>query len=386
MSLCDRACGLLRALVFGVLLLSLGSCETLFGDDGFFPDASNDYLDATIDPALQLPDGEIAVPSDDDYPIPELKYAKVLPDTYEVPRVTRLDEVEGRGSVRIQRFQDDEWILTKRSPSQTWPLLISFLQSNQIPLLRADAQAGVIKTDLLVVNRDKTAVVSSLDKVTAKEAATARSREASISDLPKESYEFVLKAGVQKNSTEIWVTHEAATANEVAADLQNMTEISAERRANMVALLAKHLAGSPEQSSHSLLAQGLGSASKVRLQYGDSGEPELWLVLPFDRGWASLSLALKKASFVVADIDRSKGVYFAEYVDPSSKDEKPGFFAGLLGGKNNKQAVSSEQASLLITVIEGEDALRIKVQSRRPPLLEANEQAFLLRKILNKLS
>jgi len=40
----------------------------------------------------------------------------------------------------------------------------------------------------------------------------------------------------------------------------------------------------------------------------------------------------------------------------------------------------------LITVVEGEDALRIKVQNRQPPLLEANEQAFLLRKILNKLS
>jgi outer membrane protein assembly factor BamC len=386
MSLCNQARGLLRALVFGALLLFLCGCETLFGDEGFFPDASNDYLDATIDPALRLPDGKVASPSDDAYPIPELKYAKVLPESYEVPRVTRLDEVEGRGSVRIQRFQDDEWILTKRSPSQTWPLLLGFLQSNQIPLLRADAQAGVIKTDLLVVNRDKTAVVSSLDKVAAKEAAKARSQAAGFVDLPKESYEFVLKAGVQKNSTEIWVTHEAAAADDVVTDSQDITEISAERRANMVALLAKHLAGSPEQSSHSLLAQGLGSASKVRLQYGDSGEPELWLVLPFNRGWASLSLALKKASFVVADIDRSKGVYFANYVDPSSKGEKPGFFAGLLGAKNNEQTASSEQASLLITVIEGEDALRIKVQNRQPPLLEANEQAFLLRKILNKLS
>ena len=98
----------------------------------FFPDASNDYLDATIDPALQLPDGEVAVPSDDDYPIPELKYAKVLPDTYDGSKSDAGSmRLRVGGSVRIQRFQDDEWILTKRSPSQTWPLLISFLQSNQ---------------------------------------------------------------------------------------------------------------------------------------------------------------------------------------------------------------------------------------------------------------
>ena len=381
-----------KTLLFGVFGLSLGAlsgCSALFGDDGLFPDRSNEYLKSREQPPLKLLEPEKTAARYDAYPIPELAFAKVLPKRYEVPRVEPLDQVEGKGSVRIQRFAGDQWILVRRSPSQTWPLVLNFLQSNQVPLLRVDAEAGVIETDLLVADASN----ASLDSFLRAESSTQRqgpaapgrkSKPAAAGDtdnLLKERYRFVLKSGVQRNSAEIWVEHKALpTKPGIGAPGDDS------RRENMVTLLAEHLAGSPEQSSHSLLAQGLGSAAKVKLQYEKNGEPYLQLQLPFDRGWASLGLALKKASFVVHDLDRSEGVYLANYVERKKQANKPGFFARLFGRNKADAKPDENPAALAVTAAPAKGGVRIKLQRREQPLLKANEQAFLLRKILHKLS
>ena len=379
-----------------VLLLCVSSgCEMLFGESGFFPDQSNDYLVSRELVELNLPAGEQATSIEDAYPIPELAFAKVLPKRYEVPRVEPLDEVEGKGSVRIQRFQSDQWILMHRSPSQSWPLVVKFLQSNQIPLLRTDAQSGLIETDVLLADTDSASIDSFLRAAASKQQGGASSRKkppvGATKKLAHERYRFLFKAGVQRDTTEIWVEHQALAESVTAGAWPQKNAGIPARRENMIALLAEHLASSPEQSSHSLLAQGLGSASKVKLQYDQSGDPYLHLALPFDRGWASLGLALKKASFVVRDLDRSGGVYFAEYVERGKKAKKRGFFARLFGrnksegGKPGKDG-TPELAPLQITAVPAGDALVIKLQRREQPLLKSNEQAFMLRKILHKLS
>ncbi|NNL57792.1 MAG: outer membrane protein assembly factor BamC [Pseudomonadales bacterium] len=375
-----------RVIVLGWLcgvLLTASGCAALFGNDGLFPDRSNEYLKSRERPPLKIPEPENTASLNDAYPIPELAFAKVLPKRYEVPRVEPLDQVEGKGSVRIQRFAGDQWILVRRSPSQAWPLVLSFLQSNQVPLRRVDAEAGVIETDLLVADASNASLDSFLraESSSTRASANGASRRTKRTDEPvnkllKERYRFILKAGVQRNSAEIWVEHKA---------LQDESAGTA-RRENMVALLAEHLAGSPEQSSHSLLAQGLGSAAKVKLQYETNGEPFLQLQLPFDRGWASLGLALKKASFVVHDLDRSNGVYLAEYVERKKKRNKPGFFARLFGRKPTDGEAADNVASLAVKVLQQDDGITIKLQRREQPWLQANEQAFLLRKILHKLS
>ena len=110
---------------WSLIILAVGAltgCETLFGKDGWFPDRSSDYLNATQSESLVLDDGSTA-PSSEEYPIPDLKYANVLPDSYEVPRVNAKVDIENKGSVRIQRFNDAQWILVQRSPSETLSLI-----------------------------------------------------------------------------------------------------------------------------------------------------------------------------------------------------------------------------------------------------------------------
>ena len=97
----------------------------------------------------------------------------------------------------------------------------------------------------------------------------------------------------------------------------------------MINLLAEHLADSPNRASYSLLAQGIGSASKVKLLYDNSSEPYLSLSLPFDRAWASLGLALKKANFDISDLNRSRGFYVARSNGSALVKKEKGFISRL---------------------------------------------------------
>ena len=161
-----------------------------------------------------------------------------------------------------------------------------------------------------------------------------------------------------------------------------------ERQDNMVRLLAEHLAGSPDQSSHSLLAQGIGSASKVSLEYQSSGEPYLKLQLPYDRGWASLQLALPKASFIIDDVNRSEGILYTRYEQKNKQKKRRGFIRGVFGFLLLAPSVEEQAGAdkYLISASDKENYIQIKISREAGSVLQPNEQAFMLRQILGKIS
>lgn len=384
-----------HVLMLAVLVL-LPGCSWLFGEEGMFPDRSNDYLKAQEAADIQLPDGVDPSLVVTDYPIPELALSQVLPKKFEVPRVEPLDTVDDKGSVRIQRFENQQWILVNASPGQTWPLIANFLNSNGIPLVIADGTRGLIETDWLALN-SLDAVASEVDLADLSRLNKPRDESADtnkvINKTPvKEKYRFRLKAGIQKETTEITITQQQA-GNQMVNGLESSAALnwregssSQLREDNMVKLLSEQLANSPNEASHSLLAQGIGSASKVSLKYNDQGQPYLDLQLPFDRAWASLGLALRKASYQVSDLDRSQGIYYAHYVVRADREKKPGFFKRLFSfGKSDKQAAKNIDPLRIQTSHNG-SSLIISVQREAEPQLRANEQAFMLRRIQNKLS
>ena len=367
--------------------LSVSGCSWLFGEEGVFPEHSNDYLDAQESAEIVLPEGITAKNIRTDYPIPELALSQVLPAKFEVPRVEPLDTVDNKGSVRIQRFEQQQWILINASPSEVWPLVSNFLLSNNIALATADGTLGLIETDWLSSSLIDTSVLADIDlaNLTFAESSDRRPNTPSV----KEQFRFKLKAGVQKDTTEILIVQRSVAANESidAAPSWSQTSSVQLREDNMVKLLSEHLANSPSQPSHSLLAQGIGSASRVILQYDTNGRPFLALYLPFDRAWASLGLALRKASFQVSDLNRSAGVYYAYSVPKAKKAKKRGLFKRVLGiGKEQQPLPDNEINPLTLQAKHDGSALIIYVQREAKPDLRTNEQAFLLRRIQGKLS
>ena len=388
-SLCRRVSTLILALKLSLLasVVTISGCSWLFGDEGYFPGQANDYLDAKESTEIVLPEGISAENIRDEYPIPELTLSQVLPAKFEVPRVEPLDMLDNKGSVRVQRFEQQQWILINASPSEVWPLVSNFLLSNNITLMTADGNLGLIETDWLSSSLMDTSVLADIDL--ADLAFSEPSERRRVKQPIKEQFRFKLKAGVQKNTTEILVTQRSIALNEsvdVAPNWQQ-TSTSQMREDNMVKLLSEHLASAPNQPSHSLLAQGIGSASRVIFNYDDEGRPYLALYLPFDRAWASLGLALKKSSFKVTDLNRSAGVYYAHAIPKAKKEKKRGFFKRLLGiGEVDQSLPADEIDPLSLNVHQDGTALIIYVQREAESELRINEQAFLLRRIQGKLS
>ena len=375
--------------IIACALLLLPGCSWLFGDEGLFPSRTYDYLSVEESRDLVLPDGMELPAIHDQYPIPAINTSQLPSAEFEVPRVQSLDSAEQKGSVKVQKFDQRQWILVNASSGQVWPLVANFLASNQIPVAISNGKRGVIETDWLKDIRSDE-VEPSFSSFNASQSNSNRSSSANAyrSGLEgsRERYRFSLKPGVQKATTEIEITQQATTATSSSATPASWGNASSDskREDNMINLLAEHLADSPNRASYSLLAQGIGSASKVKLLYDNSSEPYLSLSLPFDRAWASLGLALKKANFDISDLNRSRGFYLARSNGAASVKEEKGFISRLFSRSKDEEATAAE--TLEFSARHNGSNLIIQVQSQTGSSLDIKEQTVILRRVQKKLS
>ena len=376
-------------LIIACALLLLPGCSWLFGDEGLFPSRTYDYLSVEESRDLVLPDGMELPAIHDQYPIPAINTSQLPSAEFEVPRVQSLDSAEQKGSVKVQKFDQRQWILVNASSGQVWPLVANFLASNQIPVAVSNGKRGVIETDWLKDIRSDE-VEPSFSSFNASQSNSNRPSSANAyrSGLEgsRERYRFSLKPGVQKATTEIEITQQATTATSSSATPASWGNASSDskREDNMINLLAEHLADSPNRASYSLLAQGIGSASKVKLLYDNSSEPYLSLSLPFDRAWASLGLALKKANFDISDLNRSRGFYLARSNGAASVKEEKGFISRLFSRSKDEEATAAE--TLEFSARHNGSNLIIQVQSQTGSSLDIKEQTVILRRVQKKLS
>ena len=376
-------------LIIACALLLLPGCSWLFGDEGLFTSRTYEYLSVEESRDLVLPDGMELPAIHDQYPIPAINTSQLPSAEFEVPRVQSLDSAEQKGSVKVQKFDQRQWILVNASSGQVWPLVANFLASNQIPVAVSNGNRGVIETDWLKDIRSYE-VEPSFSSFNASQSNSNRSSSANAyrSGLEgsRERYRFSLKPGVQKATTEIEITQQATTATSSSATSASWGNASSDskREDNMINLLAEHLADSPNRASYSLLAQGIGSASKVKLLYDNSSEPYLSLSLPFDRAWASLGLALKKANFDISDLNRSRGFYLARSNGAASVKEEKGFISRLFSRSKDEEATAAE--TLEFSARHNGSNLIIQVQSQTGSSLDIKEQTVILRRVQKKLS
>ena len=376
-------------LIIACALLLLPGCSWLFGYEGLFPSRTYDYLSVEESRDLVLPDGIELPAMHDQYPIPAINTSQLPSAEFEVPRVQSLDSAEQKGSVKVQKFDQRQWILVNASSGQVWPLVANFLASNQIPVAVSNGNRGVIETDWLKdIRSDEVEPSFSSFKASQSNSNRSSSANAYRSGLEgsRERYRFSLKPGVQKATTEIEITQQATTATSSSATSASWGNASSDskREDNMINLLAEHLADSPNRASYSLLAQGIGSASKVKLLYDNSSEPYLSLSLPFDRAWASLGLALKKANFDISDLNRSRGFYLARSNGAASVKEEKGFISRLFSRSKDEEATAAE--TLEFSARHNGSNLIIQVQSQTGSSLDIKEQTVILRRVQKKLS
>lgn len=350
--------------IFGIALIvsQAAACSWLTGDDGYFRDRKNDYLQDKVLEPLQVPE-EIESSKDEEelFLIPDVVNRDLPAQDFDVPRPAPLLNAATGDNVRIQKLGENLWLLIDVPPSHLWQRVKNFLNINRISVGLDQADTGILETVWL---------------------------QRTTEDIPKtkERYRYRVDQGVQRNSAEVHITHVSIPFSQDIPETTDWPEKSQdpEREKWMVQNLAQYLANDSGFSSVSLLAQGIGRASKVSMVKNTAGNTVVQLQLPFDRAWASVGNALKKADFNINDLDRSKGRYYVSF-QPELEAEQPGFFARLFGAD---AAESSEREDYIFNVLplDKDQGVEVAIDAAEGKTLSGEKARALLERFKGFLS
>jgi outer membrane protein assembly factor BamC len=137
--------------------------------------------------------------------------------------------------------------------------------------------------------------------------------------------------------TDIYITHRGMEEVYTTARKDNTIWQPRPRDPELEAEFLRRLMvklGVSQEESRTLQAQAEASqgAPAPKAAVVDVGAaPAVQLDEDFDRAWRRVGLALDRTGFTVEDRDRSKGVYFVRYIDPTLEKQEPGFFGKLFG-------------------------------------------------------
>lgn len=339
--------------LLGSVLLS--SCSWM-GLDETFRDRSNDYRRSAelehIDVPTELDSdlvGEL-------YPIPEGSQVAnyQVGNEFEVPRPRSVAINVSANEVKIQKLGSASWILTSVPPSETWPLVRSFLTRQAIPTARADANSGVIETSWFTLTDDENMLHQFLIR---------------------------LSQGVQLNTTEIEITQRQVSASATLDEIPEWPEVSAdeEKETWLRDTMAAALADENTLGTASLLGREIGAAQKVSIVAPETDAPYIDMDLIFQRAWASVGYALGEDGFTVSDRSIEAQYYVAEYLNPV--EEERSFFQRLRGVKKAEPARYRVQ---LETLESGR--IHVKVYGENGQPLSQRESYIVLERIRGNLA
>lgn len=298
-----------KPFLLAAMVASISGCGTLFGEEGYFRDRGDDYLDAAEVKPMKLPANTNQQAVEELYAIPPIAIAKpdddelTLVEGYVVPRPQPLGASAFGEHVKIQKLAEKRWILAGLPPSEIWPKVRHFLNDNGLRVVYTDAINGVIETGWLQF----------------KEAKDTKDR-----------YRLQMEQGVQPDSTEVHVLH-LSVPSEVGGEGQvnwPKRSINKEREAWLLDELAAYLASQGDDSgATSLLAQTIGGDAKIDIVDVER-EPVMKMALSLTRAWATLGYAVSQQGMVRYDENANSGVYYVDQGNGNTEDE-PGFFSGL---------------------------------------------------------
>jgi outer membrane protein assembly factor BamC len=296
----------LRSLLLLSIVFSLPGCGWLTGPDGYFRDRSGDYRKVEIVEDLQVPAQTPGHLISDLLVIPPTSQVLQEIEEFEAPFPPVIASSQDEDLIRVQKLGQQRWILINLPPSKLWPRVRDFLLVNRVALSKEDGEHGVLETRWLLRDGD---------------------------DVSRERYRFVVTQGVQRDTSEVHVIQTEQKRTEAVDSRWPEVSVNEEREVWMIDQITDFMATTVSQPSVSLLAQGL--TGEPRLSFIDSDkDPRLVLQLPFNRAWASMAHALKKAEFRIDDINREEGYFLATYLPLPTEDEKPGFWRRLFGAED----------------------------------------------------
>ena len=247
------------------------------------------------------------------------------------------------------------WLVINRPADKLWEPTRDFWQENGFLLTMDQANLGIMETDW-AENRAKLpqdVIRNTLGKI--------------FDSLYSTGERDKFRTRLERNpagGTDIFISHrgmiEVYTSEKKDNTVWQPRPADPELEAEFLRRLMVKLGVTEEQSKALIAAEPSKSTSRIAQV---NGQPVLQIDDGFDRAWRRVGLALDRTGFTVEDRDRSKGVYFVRYVDPTVDKSEPGFFSGLFGGSKKANApqkyritVASQENSTTVSVLNTEGA------------------------------
>ena len=307
----------LSVLSLSITLAACNSTSDLLAGDKI------DYKSATKGPTLEVPPDLTQLSKDTRYVVPG---GTVSAAAYQVqqdnkPKGTSNTAVSKIGDVQIERDGNQRWLVIDRPADQVWEPVKDFWQESGFSLTIERPDIGIMETDW-AENRAKLPqdfIRKSIGKIFDSIYSTGE----------QDKFRTRIERRPDGKS-EIYVSHrgmeEVYSNKEKDSTIWQPRKADPELETEFLRRIMVKLGVSDEQSK-AIAAAPLAPVTTSTMAT-QNGVPVLQVADPFDRTWRRVGLALDRTGFTVEDRDRSQGIYFVRYIDPTQLNKKPdGFFA-----------------------------------------------------------
>ena len=279
--------------------------------------------------------------------------------------------------VQFMRQDGERWLRVDRTPDKLWGSVRDFWLESGFLMAVDQANMGLMETDW-AENRAKIPqdfIRNTIGKV--------------FDSLYSTGERDKFRTRLERNAaggTDIFVTHRGM--EEVYSSARRDSTVwqprarDPELEAEFMRRMMVKLGVSQEQAKAALAtaATTQAAAPNARVVAAAGGAPAVQLAEDFDRAWRRVGLALDRTGFTVEDRDRSKGLYFVRYIDPTVEKKEAGFFGRLLGRGSQQLptsqyqiAVRSEGQSSVVTVNDRAGAPAASADAQRIVKVLADE-------------
>jgi outer membrane protein assembly factor BamC len=335
----------LHALALAISAALLAGCGLLTSNES----KSMEYKTAksSAAPSLEVPP-ELTNPTiDERFVVPNAKaqtYSTYSRDRNATP--TSGSTVLPKVSVaKIERSGDQRWLVVSIDPDKLWPLVREFWVENGFVLKRDSPEVGIMETDW-AENRPRIP----MDQPSVR-GLIARVMPDIYSTSQRDKFRTRMEKGATAGVTEIYITHrgveEVFNSPDKSTIVWQPRQIDIELEAEFLNRLLAKL-GMDEQR---LAAEPAAIAAKNAVLENNGAGP-LVVNDGFDRAWRRVGLAIDRVGFTVEDRDRTKGVFFVRYADPSAdatSGEKKGFLDKLAFWKSDPKLEKTPQFRIRVS-------------------------------------
>lgn len=343
--------------VLALIISGTSGCGWVWGEDGYFRDRGNDYLDAREIAPMQLPAGVKAKRLDPLLTIPgNINASPVVAADAEfaVPRPPVLKDLSAASDFSLQKSGESRWIVAQRPPAEVWPVARQFFEDNGFKIVDERPQSGEFSTAWQPIEQISSSLARRLSSRVALAEAGSETR-----------LRVRVEPGVQRNTSEVFVLSvERAPGSTVNLPWATTGNPGLEG-ALLDEMLANFSRSAEQGGSVSLLAgQGFDTPNRISMIADGNGNPILSLGADLDRSWSSVGRSLDLAQIHIDDINRSLGVYYINLAANAGADKKPGSFSWLpfAGGAADPAEIEASAERFQVRLTKVGDSVQVSVE------------------------